>query len=408
VFEVIRIILEAGHSLTFLSPQANDERYRKALEDIGAECLCDADRAAVGRADEFGAYLRERDFKVAVFVQYFIYNRYAPYFRMFAPECRLVYDALDLEHVRCEREAEVLGTDEARENAATVRREEIAALNDADVVWTVTDVEKEKVAQLAAPRAISVIPTIHAVDADLPGFESRNGIVFLGSYRHRPNVDAMAYFMSDILPKVRESLPDVPFAIAGSFPTDDLYRYEKEWPGVKVTGFIEDMRAFLKTQRVGIAPLRYGAGIKGKIGDYFGCGLPCVTSSIGAEGMGLVNGQDALISDDADEFASAIVRLHTDADLWRNLSQAGADHIRRTLSVEAIGPRVVEALEAAAAVEAKRRGRQGLRALGAILRPRELTHWAATGWRAVRRGGFGELVRQFQVWLHRPPPTPPS
>ena len=102
---------------------------------------------------------------------------------MFAPECRLVYDALDLEHVRCEREAEVLGTEEARENAATVRREEMAALRAADVVWTVTAVEKEKVAQLASTHTVSVIPTIHGVDADLPGFEGRNGIVFLGSYR---------------------------------------------------------------------------------------------------------------------------------------------------------------------------------------------------------------------------------
>lgn len=401
VFEVVRLIRELGHGVTFMSTQANEAHYRKALEDIGVECLCDDDRSVVGHVDEFGEYLRGKNFQVAVFVQHFIYNRYAPYFRMLLPECRLVMDALDLEYVRCEREAAVLGTREAIKNASETKRQELAALRDADAVWTVTEIEKQIVLGITPGKRVDVIPTIHHADTELPGFEERSGIVFLGSYRHRPNVDAVEYFMREIFPDVRASLPDVHLLIAGAYPTEDLYRHQNEWTNVRVTGFVEDHRALLKRCRVGIAPLRYGAGMKGKIGEYLGCGLPCVTTSVGAEGIGLNHENEVLIADNSRDFAASIVRLYTDQPLWTRLAQAGADYIH-TFSPAAVLPRVQAAIEGAAVVSVKRRSAGLGNVFAIVLRPAEAFRRIGTAARALRRGGFGELVKQIKVWLHRP------
>jgi glycosyltransferase involved in cell wall biosynthesis len=355
----------------------------------------------VGNAEEFGTYLRKRDFHVAVFVQHFIYNRYAPYFRTLLPECRLVFDALDLEHVRCEREAEILNTKDAHDNAARVKREEIGALRDADAVWTVTEVEKQNVLGFVPNKHVDVIPTIHEAGHDLPGFDAREAIVFLGNYQHRPNVDAIHYFMREIFPSVTQSLPDVPFLIAGSYPDESLFPYEKQWPDVHVTGYVEDHRALLKSCRVGIAPLRYGAGMKGKIGEYLGCGLPCVSTSIGSEGMGLTNEREVLVADDPQDFASCITQLYSDPDLWQRVACAGAAYIN-TFSFAAVAPRVEAAIQAASLVTRTKRT-ASLGNLSAILRrPGEAARWIGTAGRAFRRGGVRELLRQFRVWLHRP------
>lgn len=401
VFSIVKMLVQGGHAVTFLVSSDNDPKYRKAVEDLGVECLNDADRRVVGDVEAFGAYLRERKFQVAVFVQYFIYNRYAPYFRMLLPECRLVYDALDLEFVRCEREAQVLGTKEAQKYAEQVKIEEIGTLRDCDTIWTVTEVEKQKALELVPGKRVDVIPTIHEADRDLPGYDARDGIVFLGSYHHRPNLDAINYFMHDIFPKVREALPDVAFFIAGASPVDSLYEYEKEWANVKVTGFVEDHRALLKSCRVGIAPLRFGAGMKGKIGEYMGCGLPCVTSSIGAEGIGLKHEQEVLVADTAEDFARCVIRAYSDKPLWDSLSRTGAAYIN-TFSHEAIAPRVMAAVEAASQMPVHRAA-GGLGNIVSILKkPGAIARWLGTAVRAVRRGGLGELVKQFRVWLHRP------
>ena len=401
VFEILKMLAEARHSVTFMTSSENDIRYRKAVEDLGIDCLSDADRSLVGDVEEFGAYLREQQFPVAVFVQYFIYNRYAPYFRMLLPDCRLVYDALDLEFVRCEREAQVLGTKEAREYASRVKEEEIATLKDCDAVWTVTEVEKQTALALVPDKRVDVIPTIHEVDPDLPGYDARDGIVFLGSYHHRPNLDAIHYFMADIFPQIRTALPEVKFLIAGAAPTDDLYQYEKQWTNVKVTGYIEDHRALLKSCRVGIAPLRFGAGMKGKIGEYMGCGLPCVTSSVGAEGIGLTHEKEVLIANTPDDFASCVIRLYSDTAIWEKLAHAGASYIN-TFSHDSIAPRVIEAVRAASELPVRAQVTSAGNIFSLLRRPGDVWRWIGTAGRAVRRGGIRELVKQFRVWLRRP------
>lgn len=348
MYEIVRLLLQNGHQVTYFSHTDNGEKYRTALECIGAECITDSGGSISGSPQEMYAFQDAHEFDIAVFVQYNFYILYAPIFRALFPNCRLILDTLDLHFLRLSREAELLCDNSVSELAESAKRDELQALHDADSIWVVTQVEKDILSGMQLPGRIHVVENIHRVDKDPPGLENREGIVFLGGYRHSPNVDAVKYFLNDIYPLLQEKLPDIRVTIAGSHPPYEFNSYEQKYPNVRVTGFVEDHRALLRAHRVGIAPLRYGAGMKGKIGEYLSCGLPCVTTFIGAEGMRFTHEKEVLIADRPQEFVDCIVRLYTDNSLWKSLSAAGIEYISTNLSSKAITPHVLDAIEDAA------------------------------------------------------------
>jgi glycosyltransferase involved in cell wall biosynthesis len=188
-------------------------------------------------------------------------------------------------------------------------------------------------AELPAAR-VAVVPNIHAAVASVAPLAGRKDLFFIGGFEHQPNVDAVQWFVSEILPAVRRELPEVAFRVVGSRPTDEVKKLGS--PGVQVAGFVADPEPFFARSRVFVSPLRYGAGMKGKIGQAMAFGLPVVTTSVGAEGMRLADGETALVADDPASFAAAVVRLYRDDQLWRRLSENGRSHIERHFSGQAV------------------------------------------------------------------------
>jgi hypothetical protein len=169
-------------------------------------------------------------------------------------------------------------------------------------------------------------------------FDERQDICFVGGYQHTPNVDAVEYFVEEILPHVRRQLPDVSFYVIGSNPPARLRKLAGD--GVVITGFVEDMGAMLDSIRIAVAPLRYGAGIKGKIATTLASGVPSVASSVAVEGMGLTEGREVRTADDPEAFAQSVVELYTSPDMWTEISRRGVDFARREYGFEA-GARIV-------------------------------------------------------------------
>jgi len=363
--EILRILIQNEYHVTFLAHTDNGPKYSRPLEDIGIECISDGGSISCtpGRMRSF---LETHQFDATVFVQYAMYILYAPFFRVIAPECRLILDTLDLHYIRLQREAELLGGETRAKHAQSVKADELLALCDADSIWVVTDVEAKLlsnpecgIGELGAngqrcAGSIHVISNIHCVDENPVGLKGREGLLFLGSYRHAPNVDAVSFFVRDVLPLLSDELPNVPVTIAGSYPPDEFHEFEKTNPNVRIAGFVEDHRALLRSHRVGIAPLRYGAGMKGKIGEYLSCGLPCVTTSIGAEGMSFTDGREVLIADTPGDFARQIVRLYSDSTKWAEMSAAGIEYIKTHLTASIIAPHVLLAVEDAGSRPARR------------------------------------------------------
>jgi len=227
----------------------------------------------------------------------------------------LAYIAVDLEALREQRRAELTGTGLDQIDALWQRETEIVRLS--DFVGVHSPVERDLLAGLGATTPISLLP-LPAVSMP-PGpltFQQRSGLLFVGS-THPPNVDAIRYFVSDVWPLVREAVPDATLRIVGDVcgKIQDL----SSEPGLELVGHLPDLAAALNHARVFVAPLRYGAGIKGKVLTAMNAGVPVITSSVGAEGIGIEHSRSALIADDAAEFARCVVELHGNAALWNQI-----------------------------------------------------------------------------------------
>ena len=204
----------------------------------------------------------------------------------------------------------------------------LACTERADLVLTVTEDDRRELLRAAPDTVTAVVPNTYPIATDVPVFSQRipRSLLFVGGFRHSPNVDAALFFCRQVLPLVRRSLPDVTVTIVGHAPPKEVQALASA--NVTVTGWVPHVEPYLASHCISIAPLRFGAGLKGKIVEAMGAGLPVVTTSVGAEGMELVHGRTALIADSPEMFAASVVRLCTDPDLHATTSGNGLEHAR--------------------------------------------------------------------------------
>jgi glycosyltransferase involved in cell wall biosynthesis len=207
----------------------------------------------------------------------------------------------------------------------------------ADLVVTVTDVERAQLGELGVDN-VTVIPTIHDVEAhEHFGYAVRSGIIFIGGYGHTPNVDAARWLCTEIMPLVWRTNPDIRVTLLGNNPSPAVLNLRSA--RVTVTGFIADVGPFFEEARLFVAPLRYGAGMKGKVGHALSYGLPVVTTHVGADGYDLTDRVNCAIADEKADFARAIVDVYANEEVWNRYSAAGNDVIR-SLGREAVSERL--------------------------------------------------------------------
>ena len=244
--------------------------------------------------------------------------------RRHLPNATVVYDAVDLDFHRA-------------------RRRELDVIRACDLVAAITQDEADVILDSVPSARTVLLPNVHALDASPPpGFDERAGLVFLGSYDHSPNIDTALHLAGEVMPRVRRDL-DAHLWLAGSNPPPAVTALQGEH--VTVTGYVPDVETLLRRARVFVAPLRYGAGMKGKIGHAMSQGLPVVTTTIGAEGMGLVDGTHALVRDDPEGFAAAVVALHTERPLWERVSTSARELVRGCWTPEAMEQRLFDLLQ---------------------------------------------------------------
>jgi glycosyltransferase involved in cell wall biosynthesis len=284
--------------------------------------------------------------------------------RMQRPDLPIVVDSVDVHFLR-----EMRGTRYSKsprvatEKARRTKKRELGVYRQADLVLTVTENDRAEILAELPNARVTMVPNIHEVQEAVPGLDERrrNSLLFVGGFVHPPNVDAVLFFCREILGMVRQKLGDVEVTIIGDRPPSEIV--ELGGDGVVIAGWVPEVTPYLDSHRVGIAPLRFGAGMKGKIGQALAAGLPVVTTSVGAEGMDLEDGQTALIADSPEAFADAVVRLCTDRGLHRHLSEGGRSHVRRRWASVVVENRLIEALEGLRGLNAKSlRGRERLAA----------------------------------------------
>ena len=177
-----------------------------------------------------------------------------------------------------------------------------------------------------------VLPTVHEPVDPGPAYDDRDTIVFVGNFLHPPNVDAIRWWIDEVGDELAQVLPGVRLRVIG----DALDKQISSIPEslLDVAGWVPDLKSELHRARLSVAPLRFGAGLKTKVLESLGAGLPVVTTSIGAEGIDL-DPSLLPIADDARAFAAEVASLYNDRDRWQRISTEGREEVGRVYGIEA-------------------------------------------------------------------------
>jgi glycosyltransferase involved in cell wall biosynthesis len=318
-----------GYGVTFMADnRAHAGSYTTALQQAGIEVIHSpwADSLQTLFAD------RGADFDFVMISRHYVASNYLSMLKRHCPNAKFIFDTVDLHYLREERMAELEDSLPLKRAAAQTRRSELSVIESADATIVVSPVEKT-VLEAAAPDArVHVISNVHEVTGSQRSYSDRKDIFFVGGYQHPPNIDAAQWFVREIWPLVQKELPEIEFHLIGSKAPEQVRALDGN--GVRFHGFVKTLEPWLDGCRMAVAPLRYGAGIKGKVNMSMARGQPVVATPMAVEGMFARNGQDVLVAETAEDFAGQVVRLYQDEALWNRVSESGMENVRQYFSVE--------------------------------------------------------------------------
>lgn len=331
MFNYLRLLVEFGYRVTFV-PASNllhFGRYTTALQAIGVECLHRPYIQSVqdilkDRGEEFDAVMLVR-----VTVAFDLIDQV----RTHCPKARVLFNTVDLHFLREQRLAELETGIASSPRSEELRRQELTVIARADTSIVISPVEQALLAHEAPGARVRVIPILREIPGRTTGFDQRAGLVFVGGFRHPPNIDAMIWFCTEVWPIIRHAAPEMNLSIIGSHMVPEVQALAGN--GIQVLGFVEDLTSVFARSRISVAPLRYGAGQKGKVVTSLSYGVPCVLTPIAAEGLGLTEGEGILLAETPAAFADAIIGLYHDAVLWDGLSKQGLKQVERKFSLAA-------------------------------------------------------------------------
>jgi len=345
IFSYLQILAKSGFGVTFAAAKhVRAERYTRALKKLGINVapkwmsLSDVIETFGPRSDVLLLY--RAHVAISVF----------DLARCVAPAAKIVFHPVDLYFLRLQREAILTGDRAQADSAQTMRAVELDLVQRADTTIVVSTYEATLLKELVPEAVVHQAPILREIPQQPSGmlawrqfyrrlsrkvfnalapypehrdtsFVRRRDFLFIGSFSHTPNVDAVKWFLHEVWPRIQVKGFRDRFIIVGSYVPKEIAALASD--GIEVRGHVQNLAPLFAACRLSIAPLRYGAGIKGKIVTSLSFGVPIVATSIAAEGMGLRHGETILVADTPDAMADQIVKLYNDADLWERLSSNG-------------------------------------------------------------------------------------
>lgn len=330
----IKMFVKMGMKVTFIGDNfAKPEPYTTNLEQMGVEVLY---------GDYY--YLHWKEW-LAINARYFdfiylqrphISIKYMDLVKEYS-KAKIFYFAHDLHYVRTYREYQISGNEAYLKESEEWKKIELELFDKTDVGHVVGSYEQEVMQKEFPGKPIRNIP-LYIYDNDPEciekDFSKRRDILFVGGFNHAPNVDAVVWFEKEIFPRLLKKYPDLVWRIVGSNAPEEVKALESEH--VVLEGFVSDEKLgeLYRTSRMVVVPLRYGAGVKGKIVEAAYYQIPVVTTSIGGEGLDAKMGA-FVVEDDADRMTCLIESLYVDYEKLKAMSDAGKDMIHRYFTSEA-------------------------------------------------------------------------
>ena len=330
MFQILKILRQLGHCVTFIPDNLTkvmpytSELQKRGIEVVYHPYVKKLSDYLISHGSGFDAVVLSRcDFA----------RKHISDVRLHTPQSRIIFDTVDLHFVREDSEARLTGDPEARRKAQEKQRLEHELIEQADETWVVSCLEQQLLQEKQPNKSIQVVSNI----VDIPGsnrpFALRRDWLFIGGFQHRPNMDAVLFFVKEIYPLLSEHLRDAKFYIIGDKPPPEVAALATE--RIVVAGLQRDVRPFFDSVKLSVAPLRFGAGVKGKINQSMAFGVPVVATSMAVEGMELRDREDILVADKPEEFAGALIELYESEELWNRISANGVRKTRALYSVEA-------------------------------------------------------------------------
>ncbi|WP_131194485.1 glycosyltransferase [Lichenihabitans psoromatis] len=344
-FELMHILHKLGWHVSFRA--THDSRYKKvyseSLARIGIEAISGSSGAR--SSEEFVRHYVPTVHAVLGF-RVTVLAPLIDIVREHNPEARVLFHDIDLHYLRMEREAQMTDSLWMKRLSVNMKVREMKLIADVDCTIVPSFTERDIIQKEIAANNV-VVYAYTSAKVETPTLsDTRRNIAFVGGFRHAPNVDAMHYYLTEIWPEACKKLPvDACMIVIGSDAPRELTMLAND--RVIFVGFLDDLTPTLSTCRVLVAPLRFGAGLKGKVVTALAHGVPCVATTTAVEGMGLTSGKEILVADDRDAFICEIERLYQDDAVWSAIRVSGHSFVDQFYSLEA-GKRVAEAALAVA------------------------------------------------------------
>jgi glycosyltransferase involved in cell wall biosynthesis len=350
----MRALCELGYSVEFVAARQRDGRgvdhlLSGGFDDVRWHTTSDSVEDVLSRnADGYElVYLHRVSNAVA----------YAGLVRQWCPHAHLIYSVADLHHVRMARQARVQALPQLMARAQSVKQTELLAMRIVDAVITHSTAEAAYLSALGPGARVHVVPWPIAVTPPGMSFRERSGLAFIGSVAHEPNPDAVLWLIEEIMPRVWERNASITCRIVGRGWSDLLTgKLDRR---IRFVGHVPDLASVLDQVRLTVAPLRFGAGLKGKVLDSLAAGVPCAMSEIAAEGIPVGPGLTELVGRDATELAELICRLHGNKPFNTAMSAAGRAVIAAEFNMARVKSALASALQRPSTVRTPDRAARG-------------------------------------------------
>ena len=330
----MRLLQSLGIKVTFASLEMEYAgRHTEALQRVGIECVY------APHFKNWQALLEQRgtEFDFVYGMRFEIMEQVIDGMRSRMPNAKILFNPADLHFLRQLREARLKKSandptaDELFAKAEGVKHRELSVMRSSDAVILYNEIESEVVQTNIPGKLVTVLPFFVPTRDAVPNWSKRSGVAFLGSYQHSPNRDSVEFFARKVMPLIRQKVPDCVFYVYGS-EMDLMRKSLEDLKDVVVVGSVKEVSDAFDRHRVFVAPMRYGAGIKGKVVMALCNGIPTVLTAVAAEGTNARNRQEVVLAETPAEFAAAVIELHENAASWGSISEAALRFGRTTFS----------------------------------------------------------------------------
>ncbi len=330
MMQLVNFFQQQNYQITFTSPAQRTEHmvelndFQVDSVDIKLNC------------SSFDEFVKQLQPDVVMFDRFMMEEQFGWRISEQCPQSLKILDTEDLfclRHARHEAYKQQRVMTEADLLSSELAQREVAAILRCDL------------SLMISPKEISLLEELFKVDGNLlhfcplmyspeeltannPDFAKRDDFISIGNFRHAPNWDAVLWLKQQIWPLIRAQLPQAQLHIYGAYPPPKATALHDEKSGFLVKGWVDDARLAMQSARVCLAPLRFGAGIKGKLAEAMLCATPSVTTDIGIEGMESDLGWPGLVANDNQALADAAIKLYQEADTWQQFSNLGPENAK--------------------------------------------------------------------------------